>query len=205
LAVANYTDANGHYPPAYQLGPDGQPWHSWRVLILPYIEQDPVCKAYRFDEPWNGPNNSSLASRMPKTFAFSDTKPPSSTTNYLAVVGAETMWPGTKSRKADEIKDGRSETILIVENNGLGVHWMEPRDLTFEKMDFNLDSPTGVSSWYMHPAIVTTDGAVMRLSKEMTPEALRAALTVNGREKLELDTGGWTVIPDGRDRERKEP
>ena len=204
MAVATYTDANNdRFPPAYQLGPDGTPWHSWRVLVLPYIEQDKLFKAYRFGEPWNGPNNSRLADQMPKTYAFSGTKLPTTTTNYLAVVGAETMWPGAVGRKADEIKDGSNDTILIVENNALGVHWMEPRDLAFDTMDFRIDSPNGVSSWYERPAVVTAGGTVRTLAPEMTPAALRAALTVAGGEQIAVAAGGWTVIADGRDRERK--
>ena len=201
-----YTETNGHFPPAYVLGPDGRPWHSWRVLILPYFGQgDDLYKQYSFKEPWDGPNNSRLADQMPKTLAYSGTKPPATVTNYLAVVGDETMWPGATGRKRTEIKDDPSQTILIVENNGLGVHWMEPRDLAFETMPFGIDSPDGVSSWYKYPAVVTADTSVHRLSKEMTPEALRAALTVGGGEKLAQGGKTWTVIEDGRDRERKEP
>ena len=55
---------------------------------------------------------------MPKLFAFHGTKFPTTTTNYLAVVGKDTMWPGAKERKRDEIKDGTAHTILIVENTG---------------------------------------------------------------------------------------
>lgn len=205
MAVANYTDANGHYPPAHQLGTDGKTWHSWRILILPYIEQDGLSKAYRFDEPWNGPNNSKLADRMPRTMRFTGTDSSTTTTNYLAVVGKETMWPGAVGRNLKDIKDRLSGTILVVENSGMGVHWMEPRDLKFATMDFAIDSPNGVSSWYVRPAIVTADGAVHRLSKTMTPEALRASLTVAGGEEIGDDERGWIVIPDGRDRERKEP
>jgi hypothetical protein len=125
LAVANYESSHGHYPPAYQLGPDGRPWHSWRVHILPFIEQNDLFKEYRFDEPWNGPDNRKLAERMPRLFGFADSAG-STTTNYLAVVGAETMWPGAEARKSNEIKDGSSQTILIVENNGLAFTGWSP-------------------------------------------------------------------------------
>ena len=60
LALLNYHDTHGHFPPAYVLGPDGKRWHSWRALILPYLDED-LGRRYRFDEPWNGPNNRKLA------------------------------------------------------------------------------------------------------------------------------------------------
>lgn len=204
MAVATYADNhNGQLPPAYQLGPDGRPWHSWRVLILPFIEYDSLFKQYRFDEPWDGPNNRLLADRMPKILAFHDTPMPATTTNYLAVTGRETMWPGAEGRKWNDVSDSTSSTILIAENNGLGVHWMEPRDLAVDTLPLAVDHPEGISSWYKEPGIVTADGAVMRLSKKMSAGALRAALTARGGETLAIDGSDWVVMADGRDRERK--
>ena len=45
--------------------------HSWRVLLLPYLDQLELYNAYRFDEPWDGPNNRLLADRMPRHYCFS--------------------------------------------------------------------------------------------------------------------------------------
>ncbi|MBA4067833.1 MAG: hypothetical protein C0501_29865 [Isosphaera sp.] len=202
MAVANYLDTNGRFPPAFVRGPDGRPWHSWRVLILPFIEERDLHRDYRFDEPWDGPANRLLAGRMPRLLAFHGSEP-GTTTNYLAVVGSDTMWPGAEGRDRADITDGWSETILIVENAGLGVHWMEPRDLLFDGMDFAVDRPGGVSSWYESPAVVTADATVRRLSRGIRPDALRAALTVNGGEGLADDGNGWTVLPDGRQRNPK--
>jgi hypothetical protein len=140
---------------------------------------------------------------MPRTYAFHGTKFPTTTTNYLAVVGKGTMWPGAEARKRDDLEGSTSETILIVENNGLGVHWMEPRDLRFETMNFGIDTPDGISSWYKLPAVVTAYGSVRRLSKEMSEDELRAALIVNRDRKI-IDGGkGWVELPDGRMREKK--
>jgi hypothetical protein len=203
LAVVNYAEShNGQFPPAFVLGPDGRPWHSWRVLVLPYIEGQHLFERYRFDEPWDGPHNRTLAERMPKVYAFSGTELPATTTNYLAVVGSQTMWPGAEGRRLADIKDSTSHTILIVENKGLGVHWMEPRDLDFEAMDLRIDSPNGISSWYESPAVVTADDTVRRLSRAMTPQALRASLTVAGNEEIGDEDGVWAVLPDGRLREK---
>jgi hypothetical protein len=62
-----------------------------------------------------------------------------------------------------------------------------------------------VSSWFERPSVVTAGDEVLQLSKDMTPEALRAVLTVAGGEKITRDTAGWTIIEDGRDRPRKGP
>jgi Protein of unknown function (DUF1559) len=68
LAVANYHETYGCFPPAYVADRDGKPIHSWRVLILPFLEQQELYRAYNFDEPWNGPNNRKLASRVGKIY-----------------------------------------------------------------------------------------------------------------------------------------
>jgi Protein of unknown function (DUF1559) len=176
--------------------------HSWRVLILPYIGQEDLYKEYRFDEPWDGPNNRKLASRMPRTFALhGEDRPGNTTTNYLAVVGPETIWQGPVGVPQEAIKDGLSNTILIVENAGAGVHWMEPRDLFFADMDFTLNSPNGVSSTFLKPAVVMADCSVMTLNKNVEPQTLRAMLTINGGEKVVCDEKhGWHVLPNGRER-----
>ena len=202
MAVANYRDANGKYPPAYVVGPDGRPWHSWRVLILPYIEEDKLHKEYDFSEPWDGPNNRKLAERMPRTFAFSGARHPANTvTNYLAVVGEQTAWPGRTSLSPTDVTDHLSETILLVENHGANIHWMEPRDLLFADMDFRIDSPGGISSQYSGPAVAMLDGSVQRLGSRIQPDTLRALLTIRGGESLNPNgPAGWELLPDGRRR-----
>lgn len=70
MAVVNYESQYGSLPPAYVLGPDGRPWHSWRVLILEFFNSD-LYEEYRFSEPWDGPNNRKLAERMPSLYKFS--------------------------------------------------------------------------------------------------------------------------------------
>ena len=61
LAMHAYHQKYGSFPPAYIAGKDGKPKHSWRLLILPFLDQEDLYREYRFDEPWNGPHNSQLA------------------------------------------------------------------------------------------------------------------------------------------------
>jgi hypothetical protein len=200
LAVANYESTYMHYPPAYQLGPDGQPWHSWRVLILPFIERESLFKRYRFDEPWDGPNNSQLAGEMPRTLMFhAEYKPGMTTTNYLAVVGRDTMWPGAVGRKGHEIRSGTSNAILIAENVGLGVHWMEPRDLEADAMPLDFNHPMGLSSPYRSASVATADGALHTFGKDYDPETLRAMFNVTTGARP--DDPAVKPLDDGRKRE----
>jgi hypothetical protein len=202
LAVANYTDVNGHYPPAFQTGPDGTPWHSWRVLILPYIEQQELHKQYRFDEPWNGPHNREIAERSPRTLTFHGTKMPTTTTNYLAVVGPETMWPGAVGRKKEDVTSSTSDTIQIAENQGLGVHWMEPRDLHVDSMSYDFNSPEGLSSWYKAPSAAMADGSLRTFNEGYDAASLRHMLTATHPKPKPADPA-IQPLEDGRKREKK--
>ena len=69
--------------------------HSWRVLLLPFLEQTPLYEKYRFDEPWNGPNNRKLADAIIAIYNcpsddHGGTGNTSPMTNYVAIVGTET-------------------------------------------------------------------------------------------------------------------
>ena len=64
LAIRSYVDAHHALPPLYTTDADGKPLHSWRTLILPFLDQARLYNEYRFDEPWDGPNNRKLAGRL---------------------------------------------------------------------------------------------------------------------------------------------
>lgn len=179
---------------------DGRPLHSWRVALLPYVSD--LHKEYDFAQPWDGPHNRDLAARMPPVYAFHSERQPGITiTNFVAVVGAETVWPGATTLTEKDVTDGASNTILIVENAGGRIPWMAPRDLSFDAMTFKLNVATEIGSKYVDPAVALLDTRVLRLHADISPATLRALLTVRGDEKLTEGEDGWSVIEDGRDRE----
>lgn len=107
LALYNYHDAYGCYPPAYVTDSTGKPVHSWRILILPYLEQQRLYNSYDFSEPWDGPNNIKLAAQMPRIFACDGvTTNGKGLTSYLAITGEGTAFPGAGSTKMADILDG---------------------------------------------------------------------------------------------------
>jgi hypothetical protein len=205
LAVANYEDTNGHLPPAYVADENGRPMHSWRVLLLPYLDQGELFDRYNLDEPWDSPANRQLAGQMPRVYAFhGGDEPGMVTTNYLAVVGDETAWPGSSGRRYEDVSDDRASTILVVENAGRNIHWMEPRDLEFESMSLQVNDPQGLSSKYLDPAVAMLDGSLRRISETLPEEVFRALLTADGGEPLTSTGGSWQLLPDGRQRAERE-
>ena len=172
------------------------------MLLLPYLEEKETYAAYNFNEPWDGPNNRKLADRIPRQYVFHGLERSSNiTTNYLAVVGDDTVWSPTRKVSWKDVKDGTSKTISIIENRGASIHWMEPRDPSLKDLDFQINSPNGISSPYTAPAVLMADGYLGRLHPSLRPEVLRAMFTIAGSEKVEHEGyEGWRILDDGRNR-----
>ena len=192
IALHNYHDVYKSFPPAYVADENGKPMHSWRVLILPFLEHQALYDQYRFDEPWDGTNNSQLAADLKILMCPADQRGIAGQTSYVAVVGPGTAWPGAKSVALSDIKDGAGSTILIVEVNNSGIHWMEPRDLDASQMPLAINAKPaakgaspGISSG--HPGVAQAaraDGSVFAIDDDTPPATVRAMLTIAGGETV---------------------
>jgi prepilin-type processing-associated H-X9-DG protein len=182
LAMHNYHDKYGSFPPAYIADKNGRPMHSWRVLLLPFLEFGPLYDQYRFDEPWNGRHNRELAALPIQLFhcpADTGTKTDSS---YFVVVGPKTIFPGASSIKIADITDGTSNTILLVEAVDSGINWLEPRDMSYEEALRGINPKTGwgISSRHDGGAQVAfADGSSPLLPDDTPLEKLRLFLERN--------------------------
>jgi len=186
----NYHAEYGAFPPAYTVDANGRKMHSWRALLIPFLEAESALDGkYDLNEPWDGPNNRKMWDKMPPTFRCPcDTTSPPNTTSYVAIVGPETMWPGAKGRSADEIADGLSNTIAIVEATALAIPWLEPRDLEFANMSFEINDPavTGLSNRHSQGVNVGfADGGVRSLRNGFDPQLLKSLITSAGGEKVD--------------------
>ena len=155
MAMLIYEADHGSFPPAYVADKNGRPMHSWRVLILPYLGRRDLYEQYHFDEPWDGPHNRTLAHRMPWFYRCpSDTRNADSMTDYAVVVGPNTAFPGAKAVKLSDIPDGLQNTLLVVEAAKAGIPWLEPRDLSEDRMQFKIngDPNTEISSYHSQGA-----------------------------------------------------
>lgn len=189
LAMHNYHDVYGSFPPAYIADEDGKPMHSWRVLILPFLEQKPLYDRYRFDEPWDGPNNRLLAGSMPTVFRCpSEQAAAPGVTSYAVVSGPGTVFDGPQSTAFSAINDGTSYTLLAVEFAGSDIHWMEPRDLDASQLTAVVNAPDGVNISSEHPGganAVFADGHVQFLSSSIDPQTLHDLTTISGGEPVQ--------------------
>ena len=183
LALQEYHADYGAFPPAYIADKNGRPMHSWRVLILPYIEQRVLYGRYRFDEPWDGPNNRKLADLILKGYTCPKDQPSATTeTSYVAVTGPRTAWPGSQGVALGSLQDGPGNVILIVEVHNSGIHWMEPRDLHVSQMAQTINAPhgQGVSSAHQGGAQVgMADGAIKFLPDDTPASVLRELITID--------------------------
>ena len=184
LAFHNYHDAYGTLPPAYIEDQDGRPQHSWRVLILPFLEHQDLYDRYRFDEPWDSPHNRQVTAETIPVYSCPSTDQPGTDTNYMLITGKNTLFDGQQTVKFSEITDGTSNTILAVEVRGKGVHWARPVDLDGSSVPLWMESGGGIDS--QHPGganVAFADGAVRFLRFDANTESqVRDQVTPRGGE-----------------------
>src|SRR5262249_20825478 len=126
-----YEEAHGRFPPAAIRSKDGQPLLSWRVLILPYMEQDHIYRSFKLDEPWDSPHNSQLLRHMPPWYRLEGPEP-APLTRYQALVGPGAAFDagGPKGPALADFTDGPAKTILIG-TAAVAVPWTKPDELEY--------------------------------------------------------------------------
>jgi uncharacterized protein (TIGR03067 family) len=176
LAMHNYHDAYKKLPTAAIYSKDGKPLLSWRVTILPYLEEGPLYQQFRLDEPWDSAHNKKLLEKMPKLYApvRGMTKQPH-TTFYQVFTGPGTLFEGNKALKFQQVQDGISNTILAVEA-GEAVPWTKPDDLPYDPQK---DLPKLGGLFAEGFSALFADGSVRWVGRRFDVPTLRLAITCN--------------------------
>jgi type II secretory pathway pseudopilin PulG len=181
LAFHNYYDVYKHFPARANYDNNGKPLLSWRVHILPFIDQQALYRRFKLNEPWDSPHNKQLIRLMPITYA-NPNLPAGSVTNYLAVIGADSVVSAT-GVKMRQITDGTSNTAVLVEVDvNRAVPWSKPVDHEIEAKD----PKAGLGS--LRPGgfhMAMADGSVRFVRISVDPKYIQAVVTKSGREVVE--------------------
>jgi Protein of unknown function (DUF1559) len=173
LALNAYADAHRGFPPAALCDKAGKPLLSWRVAILPYLEQDALHGQFKLNEPWDSPANKKLLERMPRIFDSTNGVGKPGTTNYRVFVGGGALFDLKQRTPLAQITDGTSTTFLVVEA-AESVPWTAPREL-----EYGANTPLpklGITDNGQF-RVVFADGTVRRLSTSLGETKLRAGIT----------------------------
>ena len=212
LALLNYESAHRRLPPAVIFGPDGRPWHSWRVLILPYIEQNRLYEQYDFSQPWDSPKNRPIADTVIDVFRDPARPGDDAFTDYALLVGKSAMFdaegvsmkspddfPACLSRggtKISQVIDGLSNTLLVATvAPGRRIPWTSPEDIAVKDGFPGIGTPDGIAA--LHPAgdekvtiVAFGDGSVRPLPESLDDETGAALVSRDVGEVID-----WDAIP----------
>ena len=186
LAMHNFCGGTGAFPAHAIYSKDGKPLLSWRVALLPYIEQGQLYNEFHLNEPWDSDHNKKLIARMPKLYRSPKIKDGRvGLTTYLVPINKDFVFTGTnKGATFNDILDGTSNTgILLDVADETGVIWTKPDDLVVDQKD----PWKGLLGHYpSHILAGMADGSVQRINKKAAAANLWALFTRAGGE----------VIPD---------
>ncbi|MCA9163159.1 MAG: DUF1559 domain-containing protein [Planctomycetales bacterium] len=187
LALHNYHDTYKTFPPAYLTDENGTPTVSWRVLILPFLEQQAVHSMVDTSKPWDAPENAFLKDLVIPAYGC-PSSPSGGTpeTSYMFVVGPNAFATGADGTRIASITDGTSNTIMVVEVAGTGVHWAQPKDLDMTQMSMAVgQSSNEIDSFHPGGAqVLMADGSVRFIADTIDPNVLQSPLTRSGGEQV---------------------
>lgn len=189
FAIHNYIDEHQHLPPAVVFDEAGQPMHSWRVLLTPYLDEATWYSQYDLTQPWNSPRNdahcrsSDIALRL---FASTDAHNLNRhCTNFVVVRGPGTLFPDDEAMQWSELRDKALNVVMLVEIPPSTILWHEPKDLDIRKMSFQINDGSqpclgnarGTGAW-----VAFADGRTEWLPNSTPPTDLRAMLTLDSED-----------------------
>jgi prepilin-type processing-associated H-X9-DG protein len=195
LALEQYHKEHGTYPPAYTVDANGRPLHSWRTLLLPYLEEEMLYKTIDLTKPWDDPVNERAMKTVVNAYecpshSFDSEK---CQTTYLAIISPQSILRGGKSATKQAITDGLDKTVIVIEvPEDKAVPWMSPQDadettfVDFMRADHLPPNPEpGQAMRWSHMGTIShalfADGHIEDITPDAkTPAERRALITIAG-------------------------
>jgi hypothetical protein len=182
IALQNHHDVHRRFPAPAILDGHGKPLLSWRVAILPFVNERALYGKFHLNEPWDSPHNIALVDEMPEVYRCPLAKVADGHTVYLTPRGEGTVFEGPDGTQLRHIIDGTSKTIAVVEvDDAHAVPWTSPDD-----WPYNPDDPTAGLGGHFEGIFLTAgcDAAVHTLQRSIDPEVLRSLISYAGREPV---------------------
>jgi prepilin-type N-terminal cleavage/methylation domain-containing protein/prepilin-type processing-associated H-X9-DG protein len=184
LALHNYHDEYQAFPPAYTVDSDGKPLHSWRTLILPYMDQAPLYNRLDLTKPWDDPVNAEAFKTVVAGYHCPSDPGATDHTTYVAIVTDHSILRPSASMTLKDITDGSSNTVVVIEVDAAhAVPWMAPRDAD-ESVALSFRDSSNKDSHQGGANALFGDGAVRFLGENLEAQVARALLTMDGGETL---------------------
>lgn len=190
-ALDAYAEIHGSYPPAHTVDAQGMPLHSWRVLILPFLNEVELYDGIDLDLPWDSARNQPFHYNVPSVYTHPNFAGLPSTTPYQLLVGKQGVFRGDTSIGPDQVIDEPGKTILVaeIEPNGFTRSWMEPTDINMDRLMIDTSAfwseVEGLDTDGV--MVATVDGRVHVLPKQTSVITVDALFTPRGREPLSDD------------------
>jgi hypothetical protein len=187
LAISNFHDVYGYFPDSASPRSSGEPGVRWRMKIAPYLESAPYYVQYRYNEPWNGPANSSTCDFKHSIYCYLCAPQSSRFAQIVMPTGPGTI--GEKPATLDDITDPHDQTILVMTLQHSDILWHEPRDLSIREITRAPHNPDRIlirgqplKGGYCE----FIDGSVTRLPADLKYDTLIAMLTIAGGEPIDM-------------------
>lgn len=176
-------DGVQRFPDAAIRDEEGKPLLSWRVRLLPYLEEGELFDQFRLDEPWDSEHNLALVRRMPDVYQVGSAETiAQGKTCLLLPIGAATGWPEGRGLQFRQILDGASNTIMLVEaDDAHAVVWTAPDDLAYDP-----EQPAAGLGGHFGEVFLSLmfDGSVRAMPTTVDANTLRALFTPAGRDPV---------------------
>ncbi len=184
LAMHNYHDTFKTFPAASSVDASGKSLLSWRVHLLPYLDQAPLYKQFKLDEPWDSDHNKTLIDKMPAVFGDADDPSGAALgqTRFVVPFGTGLAFEGTTGLGVRDFADGTSNTINAVEVAAdAAVTWTQPDDLAFDSNEPHAKLQDARNGGFL---ALMADGAVRFVADSVMPDTLKALFTRKGGEPV---------------------
>ncbi len=193
IAMHNYHQDHNELPPVFTVNASQKPLHSWRVLILPYIEEGELYQKFKLNEPWDSPHNMAVLQNnpIPKLYKHPNKRDDDDKKTYYRAFYSKpgaTLFAGLTSGKSITLKtiaeeDGTANTAALFE--GEPVVWTKPEDVEFDEQlplpKFNRHWPPSVFQ------VVMFDFSTHSIRVNAPESAIKALITRNGKEKVDFN------------------